>query len=127
MNQSFPKAEKLKRKKVIDSLFTQGKSIKAHPLILVYKECELSEEHVKFQAGFSVSKRNHKTAVARNRVKRLMREAFRKNKHLIELQDKKVAVMFIYTGKNILSYLQLEQLMVRVLEKLTKEVKNLPK
>lgn len=125
MDQSFPKAEKLKRKKIIDSLFVQGKSVKAHPLILVYKECELSAEHVSFQAGFSVSKRNHKTAVARNRIKRLMREAFRKNKHLLNLNDKKIALMFIYTSKNILSYFELERLMVRTLEKLTKEVQGL--
>jgi len=74
MDQSFPKKEKLKSKKLIDLLFEQGQSIKAYPLRFVYIQTELPYPDVPIQIGFSVPKRLHKLAVTRNRLKRLQRE-----------------------------------------------------
>ncbi len=117
MSQKFPKAEHLKRKKIIDQLFVDGKSVKIFPVLLVYKEVELPEESITIQAGFSVSKRNHKHAVTRNRIKRLLREAYRKNKHIVETNERTFAFMFIYMSREILTYADIEKIMIKVLNR----------
>ena len=117
MNQKFPKAEHLKRKKLIDQLFVDGKSVKVFPLLLVYDEVDLAEEGVFVQAGFSVSKRNHKHAVTRNRIKRLLREAYRKNKYLLQTNERTFAFMFIYISREVLSYAEIEKTMIKILNR----------
>lgn len=72
MDQSFKKIEKLKSQKLIEKLFSEGKSIAVYPLRLVYLKTSF-EDPVKLKVGVSVSKRNFKKAVDRNRMKRLMR------------------------------------------------------
>ena len=77
MQQTYNKEERLKKKKLISQLFNEGKSITIFPVKLVYLETE-HEGHYKVQAGVSVAKRNFKKAVDRNKIKRLLREAYRK-------------------------------------------------
>jgi len=79
MSFSYSKKDKLKSKKVIDQLFTNGKSISAYPLRLVYLNTSFDDDSI-LKTGVSVSKKLHKKAVDRNRIKRLMREAYRLNK-----------------------------------------------
>ena len=121
MNESFGKQEKLKSKVLIDKLFTEGRSLKKYPLRLIY--LPLSEESEKFhKTGVSVPKRNHKKAVDRIKLKRLMREAFRKNKYLvINSLGANYAFMFIYTGREKASYSRIfsatEELLKNLVEK----------
>lgn len=72
----------------------------------MYLETE-NQDHV-LQAGFTVSARNFKKAVDRNRIKRLMRECYRLQKINLKIslgQNKKsLAVFFIYTGNEIPKY-----------------------
>ena len=117
MNQTFPKKEHLKRKKLIDELFTDGKKVSAYPLLLFYKATTLPEEGVSIQTGVSVAKRNHKLAVTRNRIKRLMREVYRKNKSDFQTNGATFAFMFIYTGKEVLPYADLDKAMLKLLVK----------
>jgi len=70
---TYNQKEKLKSKKRIDQLFTEGQSVSAFPLRLVYLSTTF-EDDVIAKTGVSVSKRNFKTAVDRNRIKRLMRQ-----------------------------------------------------
>ncbi|WP_317045208.1 ribonuclease P protein component [Formosa algae] len=79
MKHTYGKTEKLKSKITIEKLFTEGKSVSAYPLRLVYLKTSF-EDNVTIKAGVSVSKRNFKLAVDRNRIKRLLREAYRLNK-----------------------------------------------
>ena len=79
MSLKYGKKDKLKSKKNIERLFNEGRSITVYPLRLVYLETEFNDSSI-LKTGVSVSKKHHKTAVSRNRIKRLLREAYRLNK-----------------------------------------------
>ncbi len=125
MRNTFRKEEKLKKKNLIAELFARGKSISVFPLKMIYLETDHDSTY-KIQAGVSVSKRNLKKAVQRNRIKRLMRESYRKNKFLIYNSEdtKKHIFMFIYQGKNEVSYQLMEEKMVILLERFLLKQKN---
>lgn len=98
MDQSFGKQNKLKSQKIITKLFSEGKSVGNFPLKLVY--IRLDEQEIDLKVGVSVPKRNFKRAVDRNYLKRLLREAFRKNKYIVTNNlDASYAIMIIYIGK----------------------------
>ena len=81
---TFSKAERLCSKKLIERLFGgEGKSFPAFPLRVVYMP--LLEEEVAADVSIlvSVPKKRFKRAVKRNRVKRQVREAYRRNKHIL--------------------------------------------
>lgn len=117
MNQTFSKKEKLKSKKLIDALFSEGQSVSAYPLRLVYKDA-VFEEDTLFKTGVSVSKRNFKTAVDRNRIKRLLRESYRLNKSsYFKNITTQYAFMILYIGKEKPSFVQIENKMKILFEK----------
>jgi len=121
MDESFGKDEKLKSKKLIDILFQEGKSVKKYPLKLIYLPIT-NPEITKFKTGVSVPKKLVKTAVGRNRIKRLMREAFRKNKYLvINNFPKPYALMFIYISRDEISLENLNRTMIKLMEKFKEE------
>ncbi len=125
MNESFPSSEKLKSKILIEKLFSEGKYLKSYPLKLIYSPIENIEIKTN-KTGVSVTKRNFKKAVQRNLIKRLMREAFRKNKYLVDNNlEKNYALMFIYTGNEIPGYSKISTAIVKLLKDLiVKEKKN---
>ena len=118
MNQRFPSSEKLKSKILIDRLFSEGKSVHIFPVKLIYlpvKDLQLASN----KAGVSVPKRSFKRAVDRNYLKRIMREVYRKNKYLVENNlPLNYAFMFIYTGKKIVDYKQVNSAMTGTMKKL---------
>ena len=114
---TYNKKEKLKSKKLIDLLFAEGKSVSAFPLRLVYIATTF-EEDVVAKTGVSVSKRNFKTAVDRNRIKRLLREAYRLNKaDYFNNITTQYAFMILYIGKNKPTFIQVETQMNLLFEK----------
>ena len=124
MEEGFKKQEKLKSKILIDKLFAEGVSIKNYPLRLVYIPINFQDTRTisanrYFKTGFSVPKKFIKTAVQRNRIKRLMREAFRKNKYIVMTGAKQqYALMFIYLSREDISQIKMERLMTNLLERL---------
>ena len=113
---SLPRKEKLKSKKLIDQLFVEGKSVSSFPIKLIYLKTDLTE--VPAQAGVTVPKKNFKSAVKRNHIKRLLREAYRLNKPLIFNNTKgNFAFLFLYLGKEMPSYENIECQMKVVLNK----------
>lgn len=71
MTYNYPKSEKLKSRKAITILFTEGKSVSKFPIRLVFAETEYPQEE-KIKMGVSVSKKFFKKAVDRNYIKRLL-------------------------------------------------------
>jgi len=117
MNFTYPKNEKLKSKITIGLLFTDGKSVSKYPLRLVYHSGELNDGQ-KIKMGVSVSKKNFKKAVDRNYFKRILRETYRLNKHiLVDNLDKPYAFMLFYQTKDRLSYDEINTKTIQLFEK----------
>ena len=98
---TFKKSERLSSKKAIEFLYTKGKAKNFFPLrIIVLKNKVATPYPVRFMV--SVPKKKFKRAVDRNRLKRLIREAWRLNKHILYEQMKEknlfADVMFLYTS-----------------------------
>ena len=117
MNYRFSREEKLKSRKRIRELFTEGTSVKTFPLKLLYLRVP-PETPVTAQAAFSVPKRNFRKAVKRNRIKRLMREAYRLQKpYFFNKVPTSYAFMFLYIGRQEPDFKKLNQAMNTLMEK----------
>ncbi|NNC70859.1 MAG: ribonuclease P protein component [Flavobacteriaceae bacterium] len=117
MQHTFRRKEKLKSKKLIEQLFNEGKSASVYPLKLIYLRVEHKGIYP-IQAGLSVSKRKMKKAVERNRIKRVLRECYRKNKQAVYDQiTGKYIFMFLYLDENEQNYVVLEGKMIDLLKK----------
>ena len=122
MSATYSKKEKLKSKKLIDQLFTEGQSVSAFPLRLVYLP-SIFNDNVIAKTGVSVSKRNFKTAVDRNRIKRLLREVYRLNKaNYFNNLTTQHAFMILYIGKEKPSLDQIENRMKLLFEKFSSKI-----
>ena len=99
---TFPKEEHLCRKKLIEELFSkQSSSFGVYPLRIVWIKAA-APTMAPPQVLISVSKRTFKRAVDRNRLKRLIREAYRLNKYRLTEQPNghEIALLgIIFTGK----------------------------
>ncbi|MDH7446305.1 ribonuclease P protein component [Aquimarina sp. 2201CG14-23] len=124
MKENFGTKEKLKSKKEIELLFSEGKSIARYPIRLIYRKA-LSQGEVNVLAAVSVSKRNFKKAVDRNRIKRLLRESYRKNKYIVHNNTThQFTFMFLYTGKEMPDHILIESKIKEILQKfITREIK----
>jgi ribonuclease P protein component len=124
MNFTYPKNEKLKSKITIGLLFSEGKSVSKYPLRLVYYSGVLGDEE-KIKMGVSVSKKNFKRAVDRNYYKRILRETYRLNKHiLIDNLDKPYAFMLFYQTKDRLSYEEINTKTIQLFEKFLTQIEK---
>ena len=117
MQFTYPKKEKLKSKTTIDLLFSEGNSVSKFPLRLVYVENKEPNAEL-MKMGVSVSKKYFKKAVDRNYFKRVLRETYRLNKHLlIDNLEKPYAFMFFYQIKERLSYQEIEEKTIQLFQK----------
>jgi ribonuclease P protein component len=117
---SYPAAEKLKSKKIIDLLFSEGNSVSKYPLRLVYVAHDFDED-VPLKMGVSVSKKYFKKAVDRNYFKRVLRECYRLNKHLLIANiDVKYCCMFFYQTNEKLNYTEINEKTIQLFEKFVK-------
>jgi len=124
MDYSYPKTEKLKSKKIIDLLFSKGKSVGKYPLRLVYIQQDFEEE-IPLKMGVSVSKKYFKKAVDRNYFKRVLRECYRLNKHLlIDNLEQKYCFMFFYQSKDQLNYNEINEKTIKIFEKFVNSLKE---
>jgi ribonuclease P protein component len=126
MDESFGKEYKLCSKKVMTSIFEDGKQEKVYPFLLRYLTVDL-KTNKRFQIVIAVPKRKFKRAVDRNKIKRLIREAVRKKKHIIEAsmtaEEQQLALFLIYTSSKEETYqkvsVKIEALFLRLVESRT--------
>lgn len=126
MNFTYPKNERLKSKTTIGLLFSEGKSVSKYPLRLVFRQAEVNSDE-KIKMGVSVSKKYFKKAVDRNYFKRVLRETYRLNKHLLlDNLNEPYSLMFFYQTKDRLSYEEINTKTIQLFEKFLQQVNKTP-
>jgi|SRR5690625_3978626 len=112
----FRSDEKLKNNHLIDYVFENGKKYHHYPFLFLFASHDNShtidpsgKKHAPVQIGFVVSKKRFKRAVDRNRIKRMMREAYRLQKNKLyqihhDAKGHPLAIMMIYIGNKIPQY-----------------------
>lgn len=114
----YTKKEKLKSRKTLEGLFAEGRSFTEFPVKVWYQALGEEQPH---QIGVGVSSRNFKKATDRNRIKRLLREAYRLQKaNLVSPQA--LGVFLLYVGKELPTQSQLMVSVLKALEKLSRMV-----
>jgi ribonuclease P protein component len=115
---TYQKLDKLKSRKQTQFLFSKGQAITVFPIRLVYTieiiDNTTSTTHSSslLQAGVGAPSNTFKKAVHRNRVKRLLREAYRLEKpsfvNQAALENKKVNLFFLYTDTLVLTQAEIQ-------------------
>jgi ribonuclease P protein component len=127
MRFTFSKNERLSSRKILTELFEKGKSIVVSPFRVSFFKTVLSSSSP-VQIAFSVPVKNFRQAVDRNRIKRQMREVYRKNKSsvyaLLESQKIQCAMMIVFIGKVKPSFEEVEQKLKLTLLRLEEEFKK---
>lgn len=126
-NFKLTRDERLNGRKRIEYLYANGKSFHVPNIKAMWVINTEEEIFSVSQVMFSAPKKKFKKAVTRNRLKRLMRESFRKNKHelydfLVE-QKKNIHLSLVFTGNADISYVEIEGKIILTLQRLIEEIK----
>ena len=115
----FPKKYRLSSKSEIEILFNHNKSFLVFPFKVVWAINNHQDSSLKLL--ISVPKNKINKAVRRNCIKRLTREAFRKNKNLLiealEINNQKISIALIYVHNDIVNYKVIENSISTILTK----------
>lgn len=119
--QSFKKAERITSKLLIDRLFNgEGSSMVVFPFRVVYIRIPKGDVPVSILA--SVPKKRFHKAVDRNRMKRLTREAYRRQKQILwnamEESDESIAIAFICIASSLCTYANVYKSMNKILTRI---------
>jgi ribonuclease P protein component len=123
---TFKKSERLCSRILMERLFQgENRSVSAYPIRAIFLPVESSvQEGVSVLV--SVPKRRFHDAVDRNRVKRQIREAYRKHKHALVAQmresDRGLLMAFVYVSDKKESTDYIEKRMMRLLEKASEQL-----
>lgn len=120
------KSQRLKSRKRIDAIFKTGQKLNASPCKAFFTNTPHSgKNNPGLQLGVGVSKRFFKHAVDRNRIKRLMREAWRLQKQdlqqLLQQQNQSMQVFVIFTANELPQWPVIQEKMAIILNKLIHE------
>jgi len=114
---TYKKTDKLKSRKQTQHLFSTGQAINVFPIRLIYtiEPISITDNAISsslLQAGVGAPSRTFRKAVQRNRVKRLLREAYRLEKpnflSQAALDNKRVNLFFLYTDALVLTQVEIQ-------------------
>jgi ribonuclease P protein component len=112
------KQERLKSRKSIEALFGNGRSFNVNPLRII---CNITAEK-ELQMAAGASTKLFKRSVDRNRIKRLIKEAYRLSRQSLKeslFSNQKGMHLFIsYTGKELPDYQTIESAVKKAISKL---------
>jgi len=121
MRQTFRKDERLRKKILIAKLFQEGSSFFVYPFRVTWIPAAVPGKNPA-QVLISVPKQVMRKAVNRNKLKRRMREAYRKNKNILYefLRENQGSLILCltYTSKEILPYDLLQEKIIVLLQRL---------
>jgi ribonuclease P protein component len=124
---TFSKNERLCSKILIDDLLSNGRSFILDPFRIIWLEKAINSDSPA-QVLINVSHHKFKRAVDRNRIKRLTREAYRKNKsalyEFLNQNNKQIIFTLFYISKDIPVYSEIELKIILILQRLKKEIEN---
>ena len=109
---SINKSNSLKNTSEIDAVFKEGSKLSSKLISLYYVKSK-KENHLR--AAFSVGKKNHSLATTRNRLKRLMKEALRKNGDEYLNDNLSYSLVFVYFSSKEESFKSIENSMKSLL------------
>lgn len=123
------KEERICRKKQIDQLFggNSSHSVVSFPIRAVFMETAREENQPPLKMMVSVSKRHFKRAVKRNRIKRQIKEAFRKNKYILAetinpCLNKGILVAFLWMDSRLIETADVEKKMCELLNRIKERI-----
>ena len=129
---TYQKKDKLKSRKQTQNLFSFGKSMTNAPLRLIYTLENITDANkdnpapLIIQAGVGAPTKQFKKAVQRNRVKRLLREAYRLAlpafKAQLPLQGMRLNIFILYMDVNVLPQVEINAKMNLLLNQLVKRI-----
>tara|TARA_B100002051_G_C16540120_1_gene537107 strand:+ start:472 stop:846 length:375 start_codon:yes stop_codon:yes gene_type:complete len=112
---TFSKEERITHKGDIEKLFTSGKKLNLFPFDIRYYSGNMGSIN---KVLISVSKKNIKSAVKRNLLKRRIRESYRLNKK--QLSNSGYSIAIIYVDNKILKFKQIDDFIKKVLKNISK-------
>ena len=124
---SLNSTERIKHRKIIEEIFSKGSTVYKDFIRINYIKADFEDGKIA-KVAFSVPKKKFKRAYKRNRLKRVMREVYRKNKpefyDILSNKSIKIALLFVYLDDEIKDYDIIEKTMKSALDKLVKKLEK---
>jgi len=129
-NLSFPKKYRINSKLVFEKFIALDQAVFIYPLKCYYFFSPIEHEKEVNDMAIAVPKRNFKKAVDRNRIKRMIREAYRTNHHQIldaETIPKKskISFLFVYVATKIEKFALIEEKMQKIMKNILQKNREL--
>lgn len=122
--QTFTRNERLRERKIIEALFEKGKSIRQGPVMLIWHTLDFENFRMP-GVLISASRKKLRRAVDRNRMKRRMREAYRKNneglKEYLKQKQTTCVFAFIYNSAELAIYTTVEEKIIQLMQRFQTE------